>query len=71
MDPCFVESNMLAEISNSEQLLLLELIESAKKTMLHEIDHTDTREYRRKLQERIKLLDGLAEKIQAPIASQA
>jgi hypothetical protein len=54
---------MLAEITDSERQLLVELIESASRTTLHEIDHTDTREYRRKLLERMHLLERLSEKI--------
>jgi hypothetical protein len=41
----------------------MEVVEAASKTMLHEIDHTDSREYRKQLQERLKVLEHLAEKI--------
>lgn len=54
---------MLAEITDSERQLLIELIDSASRTTVHEIDHTDTREFRRKLLERMLLLEGLSEKI--------
>ena len=30
--------------------------------MLHEIDHTDSREYRKQLQERLKVLEELGKK---------
>jgi hypothetical protein len=54
---------MLAEITDSEQQLLIEILDAASKTTQREIDHTDTREYRRKLLERMNLLERLSEKI--------
>jgi hypothetical protein len=54
---------MQAEITDSEQQLLIELLDSASRTTLHEIDHTDTREFRRKLVERLRLLEHLTAKL--------
>ena len=55
---------MLLEITDSEKQSLLEVVEAASRTMLHEIDHTDSREYRRKLQHRLHLLEHLIRKIE-------
>ena len=44
----------------------MEVVDAASKTMLHEIDHTDSREYRKHLQERLEVLEKLARKIQEP-----
>ena len=54
---------MQIEITDSERTFLLELVDSASRTILHELDHTDTREYRKKLQDRIRILEYLAGKI--------
>lgn len=54
---------MQLEITDSERTFLLELVDSASRTILHELDHTDTREYRKKLQDRIRILEHLARKI--------
>ncbi len=54
---------MQLEISDSERTFLLELVDSASRTILHELDHTDSREYRKKLQDRIRILEHLARKI--------
>jgi hypothetical protein len=40
----------------------MEVVEAASRAMLHEIDHTDSREYRKQLQERLKVLEQLATK---------
>src|SRR5213594_1048400 len=38
---------MVLEITNPERDLLFELIESAHREMIQEIDHTDTRDFRK------------------------
>ena len=53
---------MLLEITDSERRSLIEVVEAASRAMLHEIDHTDSREYRKQLQERLKVLEDLAKK---------
>ena len=54
---------MRLEITDSERTFLLELVDSASRTILQELDHTDTREYRKKLQDRIGILEHLTRKI--------
>jgi hypothetical protein len=53
---------MLLEMTNSERQLLIEVVEAESRTMLHEIDHTDSREYRKRLQERLQTLEHLVRK---------
>jgi hypothetical protein len=54
---------MLLEITDSERQFLMEVVEIASKTMLQEIDHTDSREYKKRLQDRMRTLEHLAKKI--------
>jgi hypothetical protein len=54
---------MTLEITNSEKDLIFELIESAHREMIHEIDHTDAREFKRLLQEKLELLEHVGAKI--------
>jgi hypothetical protein len=61
---------MLLEITDSERRSLMEVVEAASKTMLQEIDHTDSREYRRQLQERLRILEDLARKMKEPQEAQ-
>jgi hypothetical protein len=57
---------MLLEITESERNTLMELVDSATRTIVHELDHTDTREYRRKLQDRMRVLEHISKKMQEP-----
>ena len=57
---------MLLEITDLERQFLVEVVEAASKTMLHEIDHTDSREYRKRLQGRITILEHISKKIKEP-----
>ena len=57
---------MLLEITDSERNFLMELVDSASRTILHELDHTDTREYRKKLHDRMRILEHLSRKMQEP-----
>jgi|SwirhisoilCB1_FD_contig_41_4772369_length_581_multi_4_in_0_out_0_2 hypothetical protein len=61
---------MLLEITDSERQFLTEVVENASKEMLHEIDHTDSREYKKRLQDRMRILEQLARKIQEPQGAQ-
>ena len=54
---------MVLEITNSERDLLFELIESAHRQMIQEIDHTDARDFRKLLQKKIELLEHVGAKI--------
>jgi hypothetical protein len=62
---------MVLEITNSERELLFELIESAHREMIQEIDHTDTREFRKLLQDKLELLEHVGAKIGAVRAEPA
>ena len=57
---------MLLEITDSERNFLMELVDSASRTIVHELDHTDSREYRKKLQDRMRILEHVSRKIQEP-----
>jgi hypothetical protein len=48
---------MVFEITDPERELLFELIESARREIIQEIDHTDTRNFRTLLKERLELLE--------------
>ena len=54
---------MVLEITNPERELLVELIESAHQEIIQEIDHTDTREFRKRLQERLEVLERIRAKV--------
>ena len=56
---------MVLEITNSEKDLIFELIESAHREMIHEIDHTDARDFKKLLQEKLELLEDVGAKIGA------
>ena len=56
---------MVLEITNSEKDLIIELIEAAHREMIHEIDHTDAREFRKLLQDKLELLEHVGAKIGA------
>jgi hypothetical protein len=48
----------------------MELVDSASRTIVHELDHTDTREYRKKLHDRMRILEHLGRKMQEPQEAQ-
>jgi len=56
---------MVLDITNSERDLLFELIESAHREMIQEIDHTDTRDFRKLLKTKLELLEHVGAKIGA------
>ena len=56
---------MVLEITNLERDLLFELIESAHREIIQEIDHTDTREFRKLLQDKLELLEQVGTKFGA------
>ena len=56
---------MMLELTNSETDLLFELIEAAQRKMIQEIDHTDTRDFRKLLQAKLDLLERVGAKIAA------
>ena len=56
---------MVLEITNLEKDLIFELIESAHREIIQEIDHTDTREFRKLLQDKLELLEQIGAKFGA------
>lgn len=54
---------MELEITNPEKDLIFELIEAAHREMIHEIDHTDARDFRKLLQEKLELLEHVGAKV--------
>ena len=62
---------MIIDLTTHEQMYLVELLAKAQKEMLHELNHTDTREYKEILKRRLETLEGLRAKIpaEAPPAS--
>src|SRR2546427_9130197 len=46
----------------SEQDLIFKLIESAHREMIHEIDHTDAREFKKLLQDKLELLEHVGDR---------
>ena len=56
---------MMFNMTDEERMLLLELLESKHTAMLHELNHTDARDYRVYLRSRIELLEALKSKVEA------
>ena len=56
---------MALNITDQERVLLLELLEAKNTAMLHELHHTEARDYRDCVKQRIDLLEGLKSKVDA------
>ncbi len=50
-------------LTDAERDLLLEVVDARHKSMLHELHHTDTYEYKQLLQQKIDLLENLQKKL--------
>ena len=55
---------MSLEVSNDERDFLLELLEARHTSMLHELHHTDTYQYKELLRHKIALLEKLRQKLE-------
>lgn len=55
--------DMTIDINDREQQALAEMFEAAEKQLIAGIDHSDVRDYRKKLKERLRILEGLHVKI--------
>jgi hypothetical protein len=55
---------MNISVTDSERELLLELLESRYTSMLHELHHTDTHDFKQFLKEKLELLEKLRDKLQ-------
>ena len=53
---------MTVNITDQEREFLLELLETKSTALLHEIHHTDARDYKEMLKRRTELLEGLRAK---------
>jgi TnpA family transposase len=54
---------MNISITDSEREFLLELLEARHKSMLHELHHTDTHDYKRLLAGKVDLLESVRDKL--------
>lgn len=50
-------------VTDAERELLLEVLEARYTSMLHELHHTDTLEYKKLLERKVELLESLREKV--------
>jgi hypothetical protein len=55
---------MHLDISNEERAFLSELLEAKQNSMLHEINHTDTLDFKEILKRQLQLLEGLKSRIE-------
>jgi hypothetical protein len=68
VDKRLKERRMKIEVTDKEQKLLLELIEGEQKQIIQELDHTDSRDYKAILMERLGAVEGLLAKVQSRAA---
>jgi hypothetical protein len=54
---------MNLNLTEAEQEFLLELLEARHTSMLHELHHTDTYNYKQLLQQKVDLLERLRERL--------
>jgi len=62
------EDRMKIEITDKEQELLLELVEAQQKQIIQELDHSDSRDYRAILRDRLRTIEGLLAKVRTQAA---
>ena len=55
---------MNISVTDSERELLLEVLEMRHTSMLHELHHTDTHDYKQFLRGKLELLEKLRDKLQ-------
>ena len=60
---------MTLEVTDREQTLLLELLEYEQKRSIQQLDHTDSRDYKAIVKERLHVLEELLDKVQKWAAS--
>lgn len=60
---------MTVDITDREREFLLELLETKSTAMLHEMHHTDARDYKEMLKQRMELLEGLRAKLDSSPSS--
>ena len=60
---------MSFDVTDAEREFLLDLLDARHTSMLHELHHTDTYEYKQFLQEKINLLEQLRQKLKSLTAA--
>lgn len=55
---------MLLDISTQERKFLSDLLEAKQNAMLHEINHTDTNDFKQMLKEELEVLEAIKGKLQ-------
>jgi hypothetical protein len=55
---------MLLDISAQERKFLSDLLEAKQNAMLHEINHTDTNDFKQVLKEELEVLEAIKGKLQ-------
>lgn len=55
---------MNVDLTDSEGALLSEILEEKQTRMIHEIDHTDARDFRQMLRKKLEVLEGLQRKLE-------
>ena len=55
---------MLLDISTQERNFLSDLLEAKQNAMLHEINHTDTNDFKQMLKEELEVLEAIKGKLQ-------
>ncbi len=60
---------MTVDITDQEREFLLELLDTKSTAMLHEMHHTDARDYKGMLKQRMELLEGLRAKLSSSPSS--
>ncbi len=56
------------QFSEEERSLLLEVLQSAHTTALHELHHTDSHDFKNRLKKRIEMLEALEKQIEKQAA---
>jgi len=54
---------MTLNLNDEERDFLLELLESRRTSMMHELHHTDTHDYKKILSKKLELLEELQKKV--------
>jgi hypothetical protein len=60
---------MSFDLTDAERELLHEVLEARYTSMLHELHHTDTYQYKELLQQKITLLENLRQKIGSSVST--
>ena len=61
---------MLLDITDEERAFLIEVLTAKQNSMLHEINHTDTLDFKERLKRQFELLEKFKSRIERPALSQ-